>query len=171
MQVGVRQMSWPVAVISIECPRKESSEYVQVWALRETRLCGGAAAVASGTYHHCGDWVILLGRQNWEQIVKILPKPCHPTVWNVKMWLGKIQTICCNILPLRQNSPALAVRYMYEWIGFRIGIRPMAGIVWNKSAYILFVKLGSPKIYFMCAQTFSCPYKYSFWMHKKYLTP
>ena len=47
----------------------------------------------------------------------------------------------------------------------------MAGIVWNKSAYILFVELGSPKIYFTCAQTFSCPRKYSFWRHKKYLTP
>jgi hypothetical protein len=27
----------------------------------------------------------------------------------------------------------------------------MAGIVWNKSAYILFAKFESPKIYFTCA--------------------
>jgi hypothetical protein len=38
----------------------------------------------------------------------------------------------------------------------------MAGIVWNKSAYILFAKIEFPKIYFRCAQTFLCPRKHSF---------
>ena len=32
----------------------------------------------------------------------------NPIVWNGKMWLRKIQTTCCNILP-RKNSPAPAV--------------------------------------------------------------
>ena len=40
---------------------------------------------------HCGDRIIFLGRQNWEQIVKNLPKSCYPTVWT------------------HQNSPAPAV--------------------------------------------------------------
>jgi hypothetical protein len=30
----------------------------------------------------------------------------------------------------------------------------MAGIVWNKSAYILFAKFGSPKIYLKCGPLF-----------------
>ena len=34
---------------------------------------------------HCGDRIILLGRQNSEQIVKILSKSCDLTVWNGKM--------------------------------------------------------------------------------------
>ena len=58
---------------------------------------------------HCGDRIILPGRQSWQQVVKILRKSCDPTVWNGKMWLGKIQTTCCYILPPRQNSPAPAV--------------------------------------------------------------
>ena len=58
---------------------------------------------------HCGDRIILPGKQNWQQVVKILPKSCDPTVWNSKMWLGKIQTTCCNILPPCQNSPTLAL--------------------------------------------------------------
>jgi len=59
---------------------------------------------------HCGDQIILPGRQNWWQFTKILPKAHNLTVWNSKMWLGKIQTTCCNILPPRQNSPAPAVK-------------------------------------------------------------
>jgi len=58
---------------------------------------------------HCGDWIILPGRQTWQQVVKFLPNSCDPTVWNGKMWLGKIQTTCYNILPPRQNCPAPAV--------------------------------------------------------------
>ena len=58
---------------------------------------------------YCGNWIILPGRQNWEQVVKILPKSCDPTAWNAKMWLGNIQTTCRNILLPRQNSPAPAV--------------------------------------------------------------
>ena len=58
---------------------------------------------------HYGDRIILLGRQNWEQIVKFLPKSCYPTVWNGKMRLGKIQTTYHNILPPHQNSLAPAV--------------------------------------------------------------
>ena len=34
---------------------------------------------------HCGDRIILLGRQNWRQVVNILPKSRNPTVWNSKM--------------------------------------------------------------------------------------
>ena len=75
---------------------------------------GGKALFFSS---HCGDRIILPGRQNWEQIVKILPKSCDPTVWNGKMWLGKIQTICYNILPPHQSSPAPAVSLLN--LGFR----------------------------------------------------
>ena len=70
---------------------------------------------------HCGDRIILPGRQNWEQIVKILPKSCDPTVWNGKMWFGKIQTICHNILPPHQSSPAPAVKLIgsfWHWSTF-----------------------------------------------------
>ena len=75
-------------------------------------------------YWHCGGRIILPQRQNWWQVVKILPKSCDPTVWNGKMWLGKIQTTCCNILPPRQNNPAPAVwcRGWFWSLGLKLGL-------------------------------------------------
>jgi hypothetical protein len=61
--------------------------------------------------------------------------------------------ICSSFL--RRGRRGGVVLNAYHW-SF------MAGIVWNKSAYILFAKFESPKIYFTCAQTLSCPRKHSF---------
>ena len=76
---------------------------------------GSNAARVDASNWHCGDQIILAGRQNWKQIVKNLPKSCDPTVWNGKVWLGKIQTTYRNILPPHQNSLAPAV-----WPNFRL---------------------------------------------------
>ena len=96
-------------------PRRTKRKWRRMMTMRmRTKLTTGeissrTSLVTSEDSTHCSDLIILPGRQNWQQIIKNLPKSHEHTVWNGKMWLGKIQTTRCNILP-RQNSPAPAVK-------------------------------------------------------------
>ena len=44
--------------------------------------------------HHCGDRIIFPGGKIESKLLKPCQSHATPHVWNVKMWLGKIQTTC-----------------------------------------------------------------------------